>query len=116
MSELRSKCCGAKVIEYHYSYMIIAHPIKGSRGLKEYKCEKCKKKPTEVEEKEKTMSEKMDKKLNIIATLINNWKKLCEKSLSKKGIENDPYSRGFILGQFNVLEEMEKFIVEARKR
>lgn len=47
MSELKSKCCGANVIEYHYSY------IKGNRGLKEYECEKCKKKPTEVKDKDK---------------------------------------------------------------
>lgn len=62
------------------------------------------------------MDEKMEKKKAVLLTLIDNWKKLCEKSLSKRRVKRDPYSLGYISGELKAIEIMKEFIDEAWRK
>jgi len=60
--------------------------------------------------------DKMERKKNVLLTLIDDWEKLCKKSLSKKRIKNDPYSVGYISGELKAIEIIRKFIEEAWRK
>ncbi len=62
------------------------------------------------------MIEKIEKKEVILLTLIDDWEKLCKKSLSKRGVKKDSYSLGYISGELKTIEIMKQFIEETRKR
>lgn len=58
----------------------------------------------------------MEEKIIVLLTLIDNRKKLCKKSLSKPKIKKDPYSLGFISGEFRAIETIREFIEEIRSK
>ena len=59
---------------------------------------------------------KMERKKVVLLTLVDDWQKLCKKSLSKLNPEKQPYARGFILGELNAILIMKKFIEEAWRK
>ena len=60
--------------------------------------------------------EKMEEKKVIVLNLIDDWQKLCKKSLSKLSVKENPYSFGIISGELAAIEIMRKFIEEAWRK
>ena len=60
--------------------------------------------------------DKMERKKTVLLTLVDDWEKLCKKSLSKFKIEKSPYGFGFISGELKAIGIMKSFIEEAWRK
>jgi len=60
--------------------------------------------------------EKMERKKIVLLTLIDDWEKLCKRSLLKFKVKKNPYACGFISGELKAIEIMRKFIKEAWRK
>lgn len=49
----------------------------------------------------------------ILLTLIDDWERLCKKSLSKLKVKKSPYTVGLIRGELKAILTMKKFIIKA---
>ena len=66
------------------------------------------------------MTDKMERKKTVLLNLLDDWEKLCKKSLSKiirnekvYKVKKSPFARGFISGELKAIVIMRKFIEEA---
>ena len=62
------------------------------------------------------MTDKMGRKKTVLLNLIDDWEKLCRKTLSKLSSGKHPYSIGFISGELNAIKIMKNFIEEAWRK
>jgi len=62
------------------------------------------------------VTEKMERKKTVLLTLVDDWEKLCKKSLSKRTVKKHPYTFGFISGELKAIEIMKQFIEEAWRK
>ena len=58
-------------------------------------------------------ADKMERKKTVLLNLIDDWEKLCKKSLSKLSVKRNPHTCGFISGELKAIVIMRKFIDEA---
>ncbi|HEC63820.1 MAG TPA: hypothetical protein ENI23_00835 [bacterium] len=59
---------------------------------------------------------KMERKKEVLFTLLDDWEKLCRKSLLKLVGKKASYTRGYISGELNTIEIMKQFTEEARRK
>ena len=71
-------------------------------------------KQSKCQEREDSTS-KSKNQIIVLLTLIEDWEKLCRKSLSNKKVRKDPLAFAEIIGEFLAIKTIKKFIIEIRR-